>query len=74
VRGALLQALIHSAAFAAAALWAFDVGYRVAGAWLGMLMGFQAGLFAVMLLSGAPSWWARWSRSAPRRTRDHLIG
>jgi len=50
--GSLLQALVHAALFAAAALWAFDLGYQVAGGWLGMLMGLNAGVFAVLMASG----------------------
>ena len=62
----LLRALLAAIVFAGAALWSFDLGYRVAGAWLGMLMGFQAGIFAVLMLSGVPGWFARASRLGER--------
>ena len=59
----LLRALLAGAVFAIAALWSFDLGHRVAGVWLGLLMGLNAGIFAVMMLSGLPGW----VRKAQRR-------
>ena len=53
---ALLQALV----FAASALWAFDLGHRVAGAWLGLLMGLNAGVFAVMFSASVADTLRRW--------------
>ena len=49
------NALLHAAVFFAATAWAFQLGQQVAGAWLGMLMGLNAGIFAVMMLSGLQS-------------------
>lgn len=49
------NALLHAAVFFAATAWAFQLGHQVAGAWLGMLMGLNAGVFAVMALSGLQS-------------------
>ena len=64
-----LQALLHAGVFAAAALWAFDLGYQVAGAWLGMLMGLTAGVFAVMLLASLPDTLHRLKRLRATRPR-----
>ena len=53
---ALLQAVI----FAACALWSFELGHRVAGVWLGILMGLNAGVFAVMFTSSIADSLRRW--------------
>lgn len=48
----LMVGALHVAAFFAATAWGFGIGHEVAGAWLGMLMGLNAGVCAVLLLSG----------------------
>ena len=55
-----LMAALHVAAFFAATAWGFGIGHEVAGAWLGMLMGLNAGVCAVLLLSGVQTAWQRW--------------
>lgn len=54
MRSGMLQAVVYALVFFASALWAFELGYRVAGAWLGLLMGLNSGVFAVMLVSSLP--------------------
>ena len=55
-----VMATLHVLAFFAATAWGFGIGHEVAGAWLGMLMGLNAGVCAVLLLSGLQSAWRRW--------------
>ncbi|NBU49683.1 MAG: hypothetical protein EBS47_06170 [Betaproteobacteria bacterium] len=58
----LSVAALHVLAFFAATAWGFGIGHEVAGAWLGMLMGLNAGVCAVLLLSGIQQGFRRWSR------------
>lgn len=48
----LSWAALQVLAFFAATAWGFGVGHEVAGAWLGMLMGLNGGVCAVLLISG----------------------
>ncbi len=32
--------------------WGFGIGHEIDGAWLGMLMGLNAGVFAVLMVGG----------------------
>ena len=57
----LSLAALHVLAFFAATAWGFGIGHEVAGAWLGMLMGLNAGVCAVLLLSGLQELMRRWS-------------
>ena len=57
----LSLAALHVAAFFVATAWGFGVGHEVAGAWLGMLMGLNAGVCLVLLLSGVQQLVRRWS-------------
>jgi hypothetical protein len=61
----LVLAALHVLAFFAATAWGFGIGHEVAGAWLGMLMGLNAGVCAVLLLSGVQQLFGR--RSHPAR-------
>lgn len=48
----LSWAALQVLAFFATTAWGFTVGHEVAGAWLGMLMGLNGGVCAVLLVSG----------------------
>jgi hypothetical protein len=48
----LSWAALQVLAFFAATAWGFGIGHDVAGAWLGMLMGLNGGVCAVLLISG----------------------
>lgn len=56
----LSLAVLHVLAFFAATAWGFGIGHEVAGAWLGMLMGLNAGVCSVLLLSGVQQVFRRW--------------
>lgn len=58
----LSLAALHVVAFFVATAWGFGIGHEVAGAWLGMLMGLNAGVCSVLLLSGAQQLLRRWSQ------------
>jgi hypothetical protein len=56
----LSLAALHILAFFAATAWGFGIGHEVDGAWLGMLMGLNAGICAVLLISGVQEAVRRW--------------
>lgn len=61
----LSAAALHVILFFIATAWGFRAGYEVDGAWLGMLMGLNGGVCAILLLNGVQNAFKRWAARGP---------